>query len=264
VGAAPAAPKPTVGPGAARAVPRRRARSGVVRVVPRGRARSRAVRVVPRGSVRPGGGAPLAVERLAGRRADPAVSRWRAGPFGVPGRWTRTGHRAVVRRAVRRRAEGRGAPRAVSGLLRGERLREAGEAGEWSERPGDPTRSRAARQAGRDGRPGPNEWQVAGHQAVPRRRIGSGARRRARPRRAEQDGRRATSRGELDGRRATLHRPGPDGRRRTRPRLEPAGPRRARRAVGRELRRPRTPRVEGPGLRGLPVREGRPFGSTRR
>jgi hypothetical protein len=253
VGAAPAAPKPTVGPGAARAVPRRRARSGAVRVVPRGRARSGAVRVVPRGSVRPGGGAPLAVERLAGRRADPAVSRWRAGPFGVPGRWTRTGHRAVVRRAVRRRAEGRDAPRAVSGLLRGERLREAGEAGEWSEGPGDPTRRRAARQPGRDGRPGPNEWQVAGHQAVPRRRIGSGARRRARPRRAEQDGRRATSPG-----------PGPDGRRRTRPRLEPAGPRRARRAVGRERRRPRTPRVEGPGLRGLPVREGRPFGSTRR
>jgi hypothetical protein len=241
VGAVPAAPKRTVGPGA-------------VRTLPRGRAGPEAVRDVPRGRVRRGAGAPLAVEIVAGRRADPAVSRRRAGPFGVPGRWTRTGHRAVVRRAVRRRAEGRGAPRAVSGLGRGERLRGAGESGEWSERPGDPTRRRAARQAGRDGRPGPNECQVAGHQAVPRRRTGSGARRRARPRRAEQDGRRAISPG-----------PGPDGRQRPRPRLGPPGRRGNRRAVGRELRRLRTPRVVGgPPLRGLPATGGRRFGSTRR
>jgi hypothetical protein len=256
----------TAGLGAVRAVPRGRARPGGVRGEPTGTAGLGAVRAVLRGPVRRGTGAPLAVENVAGRRADPAVSRRRAGPFGVPGRWTRTDHRAVVRRAVRRRAEGRGARREVSGLGRGERLRGAGESREWSERPGDPARRRAARQAGRDGRPGPNECRVAGHQAVPheckvaghqavpRRRTGSGARRRARPRRAEQGGRRATSPGA-----------GPGGRQRARPRLGPAGPRGTRRAVGWELRGLRTPRVVGgPLLRGLPATGGRRFGSTRR
>jgi hypothetical protein len=227
---------------------------------------------------------------LAGRRADLAVPMRRAGRFGVPVRWTRTGLRAVVRRAVCGRAGRRGAPRAGRGLVRGERLGEAAEAGEWSGRPGDPTRARATRRPGHDERPGPNECQVAGHLLVPRRRRGSGAPRRARPHHADPDGPRATAllpglnglwatapptgpdvrgalppRAEPDDRRATPHRPGLGGRRTSRPRLEPAGPRGNRRTVGRELRARPDPRVvAGLAPRGLPVRGGRRYGSTRR
>ena len=227
---------------------------------------------------------------LAGRRADLAVPMRRAGRFGVPVRWTRTGLRAVVRRAVCGRAGRRAAPHAGRGLVRGERLREATESGEWSGRPGDPTRARATRRPGHDVRPGPNECQVAGHLLVPRRRRGWGAPRRARPRQADPDGLRATAprpgpnglratapptgpdvrgalppRAEPDDRRATPHRPGPGGRRTSRPRLEPAGPRGNRRTVGRELRARPDPRVvAGLAPRGLPVRGERRYGSTRR
>ena len=99
------------------------------------------VRAGPTGRGRRGAGAAPVEEMLAGRRADLAVPMRRAGRFGVPVRWTRTGHRAVVRRAVCGRAGRRGAPHAGRGLVRGERLREAAESGEWSGRPGDPTRS---------------------------------------------------------------------------------------------------------------------------
>ena len=272
------------------------------------------VRAGPTGRGRREAGVAPVEEMTAGRRADLAVPMRRAGRFGVPVRWTRTGHRAVGRRAVCGRAGRRGAPHAGRGLVRGERLREAVESGEWSGRPGDPTRTRATRRPGHDERPGPNECQVAGHLVVPRRRTGSGARRRARPRQAEPDGRQATAprpdpnglwataprpglnglwatvprpglnalwatapptgpdvrgalppRAEPDDRRATPHRPGPGGRRTSRRRLEPAGPRGNRRTGGRELRaRPGSRVVVGPAPRGLPVREGRPFGSTRR
>jgi hypothetical protein len=238
----------------------------------------------------------------AGRRADLAVPMRRAGRFGVPVRWTRTGHRAVVRRALCGRAGRRGAPHVGRGLVRGERLREAAESGEWSGRPGDPTRARATSRPGHDGRPGPNECQVAGHLLVPRRRTGSGAPRRARPRQADPDGLWATAlrpgpnalramalrpgpsalwatrpptgpdvrgalppRAEPDDRRATPHRPGLGGRRTSRRRLEPAGPRGNRRTGGRELRARPDPRVvAGLAPRGLPVRGERRYGSTRR
>ena len=248
------------------------------------------VRAGPTGRGRREAGVAPVEEMTAGRRADLAVPMRRAGRFGVPVRWTRTGHRAVGRRAVCGRAGRRGAPHAGRGLVRGERLREAVESGEWSGRPGDPTRTRATRRPGHDERPGPNECQVAGHLVVPRRRTGSGARRRARPRQAEPDGRQATAprpdpnglratapptgpdvrgalppRAEPDDRRATPHRPGPGGRRTSRRRLEPAGPRGNRRTGGRELRaRPGLRVVVGPAPRGLPVRGERRYGSTRR
>jgi len=248
------------------------------------------VRAGPTGRGRREAGVAPVEEMTAGRRADLAVPMRRAGRFGVPVRWTRTGHRAVGRRAVCGRAGRRGAPHAGRGLVRGERLREAAESGEWSGRPGDPTRTRATRRPGHDERPGPNECQVAGHLVVPRRRTGSGARRRARPRQAEPDGRQATAprpdpnglratapptgpdvrgalppRAEPDDRRATPHRPGPGGRRTSRRRLEPAGPRGNRRTVGRELRaRPHPRVVAGLAPRGLPVRGERRYGSTRR
>jgi len=248
------------------------------------------VRAGPTGRGRREAGVAPVEEMTAGRRADLAVPMRRAGRFGVPVRWTRTGHRAVGRRAVCGRAGRRGAPHAGRGLVRGERLREAAESGEWSGRPGDPTRTRATRRPGHDERPGPNECQVAGHLVVPRRRTGSGARRRARPRQAEPDGRQATAprpdpnglratapptgpdvrgalppRAEPDDRRATPHRPGPGGRRTSRRRLEPAGPRGNRRTGGRELRARPGPRVVvGPAPRKLPVRGERRYGSTRR
>ena len=248
------------------------------------------VRAGPTGRGRREAGVAPVEEMTAGRRADLAVPMRRAGRFGVPVRWTRTGHRAVGRRAVCGRAGRRGAPHAGRGLVRGERLREAVESGEWSGRPGDPTRTRATRRPGHNVRPGPNECQVAGHLVVPRRRTGSGARRRARPRQAEPDGRQATvprpgpnglratapptgpdvrgalpPRAEPDDRRATPHRPGPGGRRTSRPRLEPDGPRGNRRTVGRELRAGPGPRVVvGPAPRGQPVRGERRYGSTRR
>jgi hypothetical protein len=248
------------------------------------------VRAGPKGRGRREAGAAPVEEMTAGRRADLAVPMRRAGRSGVPVWWTRTGHRAVGRRAVCGRAGRRAAPHAGRGLVRGERLRGAAESGEWSGRPGGPTRARATRRPGHDERPDPNECQVAGHLVVPRRRTGSGARRRARPRQAEPDGLWATAprrglnglratapptgpdvrgalppRAEPDDRRATPHRLGPGGRRTSRRRLEPAGPRGNRRTVGRELRARPGPRVVvGPAPRGLPVRGERRYGSTRR
>jgi hypothetical protein len=139
-----------VGRRVVRAVPMEKARLEVVRDVPKRRVGRGGLYFAPRRRVRRGAGVRPAVEMLAGRGADPARSTRRDGRFGVPGRWTRTGHRAVVHRAVEGRAERRGAPRAVSGMVRGERRRSAaGEPGEASERPGDPARRRAARRPSR-------------------------------------------------------------------------------------------------------------------
>jgi len=206
---------------------------------------------------------------LAGRRADLAMPMRRAGRFGVPVRWTRTGLGAVVRRAVCGRAGRRAAPHAGRGLVRGERLREATESGEWSGRPGDPTRARATRRPGHDVRPGPNECQVAGHLLVPRRRRGSGAPRRARPRQADPDGPRATAlRHGPNALRATVPRrgpnalwatvpqPGPNALRATAPRLGPSGLRATAPPTGPDVRGALPPRAEPDDRRATPHRPG--------